>query len=312
MPERRRQHPGPVGAERIDVVPVHLHERDLTPAARPGPADRPGAGPAGRLHLRHAAPAWRHAGAVGRCDVGGCLDGAAFTLVPEAETGFTLFRPLPCPQAHDSQPNALAVRVAPNEDTCTALEAVCAARVIRRATVRGGVDSTVGAALADGRVVEPFVTEVLIQHGCIEPGADDRPEAVPDESLVDHTGGLADGRLRRGRHGMPVPFELVSGRCSWPPPPSCRAGRGAPGSWRSGPSAAPSAAGRAALPGCSPATGRSRSSLPGRSACANSCPPGRRGLVMARALLVIWRSPLSQVFSKANRAPAAGRARPSC
>jgi predicted DNA-binding protein with PD1-like motif len=138
-----------------------------------------------------------------------CLDGAAFTVVPDAETGFSLFRPLPCPPAHGKPPTALAVRVAPNEDICTALEAVCAARGIRRATVRGGVGSTVGAAFADGRVVEPFVTEVLIQHGRIEPGADGRPEAMLDVSLVDHTGGLADGHLARGRNGVLVTFELV-------------------------------------------------------------------------------------------------------
>lgn len=137
------------------------------------------------------------------------LDGAAFTVVPDAETGFTLFRPLPCPPASDTRPNALAVRVAPNEDICTALEAVCAERGITRATVRGGVGSTVGAAFDDGRVVEPFVTEVLIQNGRIAPGADGQPEALLDVSLVDHTGGLADGRLQRGANGVLVTFELV-------------------------------------------------------------------------------------------------------
>jgi predicted DNA-binding protein with PD1-like motif len=137
------------------------------------------------------------------------LDGAAFTVVPDAETGFTLFRPLPGPPAGDAKPNALAVRVAPNEDICTALEAVCTARGITHATVRGGVGSTVGAAFTDGRVVEPFVTEVLVQQGRIAPGADGRPEAALDVSLVDHTGGLADGRLQRGANGVLVTFELV-------------------------------------------------------------------------------------------------------
>jgi hypothetical protein len=49
----------------------------------------------------------------------------------------------------------------------------------------------------------------LIQHGRIEPGADGRPEAMLDVSLVDHTGGLADGHLARGRNGVLVTFELV-------------------------------------------------------------------------------------------------------
>lgn len=137
------------------------------------------------------------------------LDGAAFTVVPDAETGFTLFRPLPCPPASDAMPQALAVRVAPNEDICSALEAVCAARGITQATVRGGVGSTVGAAFDDGRVVEPFVTEVLVQHGRIAPGPDGRPQAALDVALVDHTGGLASGWLQRGANGVLVTFELV-------------------------------------------------------------------------------------------------------
>lgn len=284
MARRTIQHPGPIGAERIDVMPVHLHEVALTlrpgrallpalvqalQAAAPGctsavlrlhggtlapfayvmPAlsktpdhavyfsdrfDAPGA--VGLIDasvtygLRDGAPwlhchvRWQDADGTPHCghllpeDVvlstpmaatAWLIDGAAFTVVPDAETGFTLFRPLPCPPASDTKPNALAVRVAPNEDICTALEAVCARRGITRATVRGGVGSTVGAAFDDGRVVEPFVTEVLIQHGRITPGADDQPEALLDVSLVDHTGGLADGRLLRGANGVLVTFELV-------------------------------------------------------------------------------------------------------
>ena len=137
------------------------------------------------------------------------MDGAAFEVVPDDETRFTLFKPLPQPPTSDAAPNALAVRVAPNADICSALEAVCAAHGIRQASVRGGVGSTVGALFADGRRVEPFVTEVLVQQGRISPGADGQPEAALDVSLVDHTGGLAEGRLARGANGVLVTFELV-------------------------------------------------------------------------------------------------------
>ncbi len=140
------------------------------------------------------------------------IDGAAFTVVPDAETRFALFRPQSAVAgavAGTTAGEALAVRLAPNEDVCTALEAVCRRHGITRATVRGGVGSTVGAAFADGRVVEPFVTEVLIRSGCIRPGADGRPVADIDVSLVDHTGGLADGRLARGANPVLVTFELV-------------------------------------------------------------------------------------------------------
>lgn len=281
MARRTIQHPGPVGAERIDVQQVHL--RELAVTLQPGSALLPAlvqALPAActsavlRLHggalapfsyvmpalsktpdhavyfsdrfdapgavqlieasvtygQRNGAPwlhchaRWRDADGTPHCghllpeDVvlttpmtatAWLMDGAAFTVVPDAETGFTLFRPLPCVPACDTPPNALAVRVAPNEDICHALEAVCAARGITHATVRAGVGSTVGAAFDDGRVVEPFVTEVLVQQGRIAPGAGGQPEAMLEVSLVDHTGGLADGRLQRGANGVLVTFELV-------------------------------------------------------------------------------------------------------
>ena len=137
------------------------------------------------------------------------MDGAVFEVLPDAETGFTLFKPQPCAPTSAAPPNALALRVAPNQDICNALEAVCLAHGIRHATVRGGVGSTVGAAFDDGRHVEPLVTEVLVQHGRISPGLDGAPEAVLDVSLVDDTGGLASGRLARGANGVLVTFELV-------------------------------------------------------------------------------------------------------
>jgi predicted DNA-binding protein with PD1-like motif len=281
MARRTIQHPGPVGTQRIDVVPVHLRPVDLVlqpgrallpalvqalpadctsavlrlhggamapfayvmPALSKTPAhavyfsdrfDAPGAvrlidasvtyGRRDGAPWLHGHARWQDADGTPHCGhllpedallvspmaaTAWLIDGAAFTVVPDAETGFTLFRPLPGPPASDAAPNALAVRVAPNEDICTALEAVCAERGIMRATVRGGVGSTVGAAFDDGRVVEPFVTEVLVQQGCVVPGADGRPEAQLEVSLVDHTGGLADGRLARGANGVLVTFELV-------------------------------------------------------------------------------------------------------
>lgn len=137
------------------------------------------------------------------------MDGAGFEVVADAETRFTLFKPRPQPPASDARPNALVVRVAPNEDICSALEALCQAHGIQQASVRGGVGSTVGALFADGRRVEPFVTEVLVQRGRIAPGADGQPQAKLDVSLVDHMGGLASGRLARGANGVLVTFELV-------------------------------------------------------------------------------------------------------
>lgn len=139
------------------------------------------------------------------------LDGAAFVATADHETAFTLFKPEPRPSAGSGRPGraALAVRLAPNEDVCTALEAICRERGITHASVRGGVGSTVGALFDDGRRVEPFVTELLVRHGRIRPGADGAARAEIDISLVDHLGGLADGRLARGGNAVLVTFELV-------------------------------------------------------------------------------------------------------
>jgi len=101
------------------------------------------------------------------------------------------------------------LRIAPNEDVCGALEAVCRQHGIHHATVRGGVGSTVGALFDDGRRVEPFVTEVLIRAGRVRPDSRGAPVAEIDISLVDYTGGLADGRLARGGNPVLVTFELV-------------------------------------------------------------------------------------------------------
>lgn len=137
------------------------------------------------------------------------LDGAGFAVQPDAETAFTLFQPVARPGSAAAAQPALAVRLAPNVDVCLALEAICREHGITAATVRGGVGSTVGVAFDDGRVVEPFVTETLVRAGRIAPGPDGAPRAEIDVSLVDHTGGIADGRLARGRNPVLVTFELV-------------------------------------------------------------------------------------------------------
>jgi hypothetical protein len=103
------------------------------------------------------------------------------------------------------------VRVRPNEDLCLALEGLCSERNIRRACIRGGVGSLIGTAFEDGRVVEPFVTEVFIERGVIAPGGDGdgEPRAEVDVGLVAHSGEIAEGRLARGKNPVLITFELV-------------------------------------------------------------------------------------------------------
>jgi predicted DNA-binding protein with PD1-like motif len=102
-----------------------------------------------------------------------------------------------------------AVRVAPNVDICTALETFCSQRGITRATIQGGVGSTVGAVFDDGRVVEPFVTELLIRKGEILTNAAGQTQAQLDVSMVDYKGGVSEGRLARGQNPVLVTFELA-------------------------------------------------------------------------------------------------------
>ena len=89
------------------------------------------------------------------------------------------------------------------------LEAFCQAHQIQHATILGGVGSTVGAIFQDGRVVEPFVTELLIRSGKIMRDDQGQPCAEIDISIVDYKGGLTEGRLAKGGNPILVTAELV-------------------------------------------------------------------------------------------------------
>ena len=73
----------------------------------------------------------------------------------------------------------------------------------------GGVGSTVGAVFDDGRIVEPFVTEMLISKGLVRMDSNNQHIAEIDISMVDYKGGMSAGRLKRGENPVLVTFELV-------------------------------------------------------------------------------------------------------
>lgn len=138
------------------------------------------------------------------------LDGAAFEVGPDAETRFSLFWPVSRPARHaEAGQPALALRLAPNVDVCEALAAVCREHGIRRATLRGGVGSTVGAVFADGRRVEPHITESFIERGGVDTDAQGRRQVTLDIAMVDHHGGQHRGRLAPGENPVLVTFELL-------------------------------------------------------------------------------------------------------
>jgi predicted DNA-binding protein with PD1-like motif len=138
------------------------------------------------------------------------IDGAVFAAEPDAETNFKLFGPVAAPSRGDGAGTpAFALRLKPNQDFAEALETFCAERGIARARIRGGVGSTIGARFIDGRIVEPFATELTVTSGMIVPGADGTLAAELDIALVDYTGGLAKGRLVRGDNPVLMTMELV-------------------------------------------------------------------------------------------------------
>jgi hypothetical protein len=92
---------------------------------------------------------------------------------------------------------------------CSALEDFCRAHEIERATIFGGVGSTVGAVFQDGSVVEPFVTELLIRSGRIVSGPQGHALAELDVAMVDYKAGISEGRLARGSNPILVTAELV-------------------------------------------------------------------------------------------------------
>jgi predicted DNA-binding protein with PD1-like motif len=138
------------------------------------------------------------------------LDGALFTAAPDAETNFKLFGPVVAARSGvETDRRAFALRLRPNQDVAFCLEEFCRAHDIRRAQIRGGVGSTIGARFTDGSTVEPFATELTITSGQIAPAADGGLEAVLDIALVDYTGALAQGRLARGNNPVLMTMELV-------------------------------------------------------------------------------------------------------
>jgi predicted DNA-binding protein with PD1-like motif len=138
------------------------------------------------------------------------IDGAVFAAEPDPETNFKLFGPVAsAARGASTTSRAFALRLRPNQDFASTLEGFCRDRGIARARIHGGVGSTIGARFADGRVVDPFATELAISSGSIAPGAGGALEAALDIALVDYTGGLAEGRLLRGDNPVLMTMELV-------------------------------------------------------------------------------------------------------
>ena len=133
------------------------------------------------------------------------IDGAIFAAELDPETRFKLFGPVPAtPSGANASSRAFAMRLRPNQDFAGCLEAFCRERGIARAKIHGGVGSTIGARFTDGKVIEPFATELAITSGVVASG-----EANPRRRLIDYTGGIGEGRLVRGDNPVLMTMELV-------------------------------------------------------------------------------------------------------
>ena len=138
------------------------------------------------------------------------IDGAVFAAEPDPETNFKLFGPIASTAfGTETTSRAFALRLRPNRDFAGALEGFCRERGIISARLHGGVGSTIGARFADGRIVEPFATELAVSSGVIVSGVSGTLEAELDIALVDYEGCIAEGRLLRGDNPVLMTMELV-------------------------------------------------------------------------------------------------------
>lgn len=137
------------------------------------------------------------------------IDGAIFEANPDPETNFKLFGPVAAASRRSGSGRVFALRLRPNQDFSGALESFCAERGIEQARIRGGVGSTIGARFADGRIVENFATEVYIADGAVKRVPGGGFECRAEVGLVDYTGRVATGLLKRGDNPVLMTFELA-------------------------------------------------------------------------------------------------------
>lgn len=172
----------------------------------------------GQLHCGHLIPEQTYLAQDTLVELTLLID-AAFEVVADEHTRFSLFKPRANPSlsaTHEVAVNrtpiassitpGVLVRIGPNVDFGQALLEACLRHDIQSAFVHGGVGSVVGAVFDDGRVVEPFVTELMVRRGYV-----DRlnQQVLLDIALIDYTGTVSEGCLALGKNPVLVTCELV-------------------------------------------------------------------------------------------------------
>ena len=123
---------------------------------------------------------------------------AWFEGLPDTETNFTLFA-----ATGGDAGRGVLLRLRPDEDVTTAIEAVALAHGLTDARVHG-IGSICCLSFEDGRRVDCIATEVRIDEGRIAHG-----RAQIDVSVVDIDGAIHRGRLAAGRNPVGVTFEIL-------------------------------------------------------------------------------------------------------
>lgn len=138
------------------------------------------------------------------------LAGLMMEARPDPEINFKVFGPrVADSDAPAGSGRVVGMRLRPNQDFTGAIEAYCAANGIARARIRGGVGSTIGVMFDDGREMTNFATEVYIEQGMVSSAADGTLRADVDIGVVDYTGQMGTGRLKRGANPVLMTFELA-------------------------------------------------------------------------------------------------------
>jgi predicted DNA-binding protein with PD1-like motif len=165
----------------------------------------------GRMCGGHVLPFEAFVSAPGRAAVFG-TEQISMVSKFDPETNFTLFRPVApadAPVQSNSEPRCILARLKPNVDLIEGIEKICRRHDIRKATVRSGVGSIVGAEFEDGRIIHEHPTEVLALAGQIAPDQDGQPRADLSIAVIDMKGSIHEGKPVRGRNPVLICFELA-------------------------------------------------------------------------------------------------------
>lgn len=139
------------------------------------------------------------------------IDGAGFEAAEDRETNFKLFAPARAPsRGAKTEKRAFALRLRPNQCFHAALEGFARDNGLPRARIYGGVGSTIGALFDDGREIANFATEVFIRDGRVVRDDGGAYAAHLDVGMVDYTGAMAEGPLKRGANPILMTFELIA------------------------------------------------------------------------------------------------------